>query len=355
MERNQKNMRACPICGSIQQELLFVQRFVNNLSHEIVSCKNCGFVFVRNTQSQKEYNRYYKEMSCYEEERDHGFHSKYVEILSKNVIKSSKIIDVGCSTGHLLFLLKKSGFNNVYGIDPSPRCKTITKKKYNINIDTLNLFSLKANKKYDCVILAAVLEHIGDLKKAITVVNSILAENGKVFISVPDAENFYKDFEEPFGEFSIEHINFFSYAFLDKLMIGYVNIYSESDGKALYALWSRNKKLEENVKKYVSVSGKKLSKLRTVIDKAPEKLIVWGAGSLTRRLLETTNLKPKVVRFVDRNKNLIGKKIEGKEVISPERIGQYSEPILISSFKFKDEIFRYIKKQKMKNNVITLK
>jgi len=347
--------RNCPICNFNGTKLLHLQKFFGDKEHKIVSCNNCGFVFVPNTPSQEEYNKYYKEMSCYEEERDHNFHFKYVDILKSNLNRNSKIIDIGCSTGHLLHLLKRSGFKNIYGIDPSPVCKNMAWRNFKIKIGTKNLFDLSSNKKYDCVILAAVLEHIEDLRKSIFVINSILEENGKVLISVPDAENFYRDFDEPFGEFSTEHINFFSFNYIQSLMAGYKKIYSETDGNAVYTLWEKSNLQKENIKIYIDKSNKKMFDVNKVIKNLPPKIIVWGAGSLTKRLLAETNLGSKVVVFIDRNKNLIGKSLNLKEILRPGKVSEYKEPILISSFRFKNEIKSYIKSLKIKNKIIVFK
>ena len=89
------------------------------------------------------------------------------------------------------------------------------------------------------------------------------------------------------------------------------------------------------------------------IDTIPDKLLVWGAGSLTQRLLETTDISKKVVKFIDSDKKLWGKKLNGIEIISPDKAFSYKEPILISSFRFKDEIYVYIKRKKLTNKIIT--
>mgnify|MGYP001571895842 CR=1 FL=1 len=79
----------------------------------------------------------------------------------------------------------------------------------------------------------------------------------------------------------------------------------------------------------------------------------WGAGSLTQRLLNSTNLQNKTIKIIDSDSKLWGKFLSGIEIISPGKVGNYKEPIFVSSFRFKDEISSYIKKH-FKNAIIPL-
>ena len=292
-------------------------------------------------------------MSKYEHERDEKIHKTYISIIKKYCKKSVEILDVGCSTGHLLYELQKKGYKNIFGIDPSPKCKELAFKNFNINIGTSDLFSFSSRKKFDLIIFAAVFEHLEQVKKALDKTSKLLSENGYVFISVPDGGSFNLDFEEPFGEFSIEHINFFSISYLYQFMINYTPVHIYSDGKVIYSLWKKGNDLNYSIVDYINKSKKKLSDIKNVLDKTPSKIIVWGAGSLTQRLLKTTNIKSKTVRFIDRDKNLVGKKLEGIPIISPQQVKNFKEPILISSYRFKDDIVANIKSMKLKNKIIT--
>ena len=348
-----KRKRNCPICLSNINKTLFTQVFASGLTHEIVACSKCSFVFVSNTPNQKEYNQYYKVMSKYELERDQLLHEEYRDIISNYFPKSSAILDIGCSTGHLLFLLKQAGYINISGIDPSPECKKIAWNKFRIKIDTSSISSFSPSKKYDVIILAMILEHLRDVKESLIRIDKLLNKKGFIFISVPDAQNFQENFEEAFGEFSAEHINFFSILHLFKLMEGYTLSYMRSDGKNIFSLWKKSEILEKSILKYVEISKRKLNVMKKAINKMPSRILVWGAGSLTQRLLETTDISKKVVKFIDSDKKLWGKKLNGIEIISPDKAFSYKEPILISSFRFKDEIYAYIKRKKLTNKVIT--
>ena len=286
-------MRYCPICSHKENKHLYTQKFANNIDHKIVCCNNCGFVFVSNTLNENYYNKYYKQESKYEDKRDHILHQKYFRIINtffknKDNRLNLRILDVGCAIGHLLSIFNKKGYVNLLGIDPSANCKEIAHKKFNINVNTANLLSFKSKFKYDLVILAAILEHLPELNKSIDKITNLLSDDGYLFISIPDTSYFYANFEEPYGEFSIEHINFFSAKYLFLLLNNYICCYLESDNNIIYSIWKKGNNLEKSIVKYISISNNKLKKINNVINKLPNKLIVWGAGSLTLRLLEMT-------------------------------------------------------------------
>lgn len=348
-----KKNRRCPICNHKKSKKIYIQKFANNLQYAISHCEKCKFVFVSNAPDQKFYNLYYKNMSKYEHERDELLHDKYCDIISSYCKKDVKILDIGCSTGNLLYQLKKRGFKDIYGIDPSPKCKALAYKKFRISIGADNIFSFKGKEKYDLLIFAAVFEHLEQVNRVVEKAQRLLSKDGLIFISVPDAGEFSKNFEEPFGEFSVEHINFFSTRDLYNLLTDFVPLYLESDGKVIYSLWKKDSQTSKFIEDYVKKSKKKQLIINKTIRSCPNKILVWGAGSLTQRLLVTTSLKTKVIKLVDRDENLIGKTLNGVPIISPQEVKQFKNPILISSFRFKEDIKKDMEKMGFKNKIIT--
>ena len=63
-----------------------------------------------------------------------------------------------------------------------------------------------------------MLEHLPNLRNDLQKFLTVLNPSCKVIIEVPAIELFSSDTEEPYGEFSIEHINFFSRDSLTNLM-----------------------------------------------------------------------------------------------------------------------------------------
>ncbi len=353
-------VRVCPICLHNKSELLYIQKFAEHFEHKIVSCLFCNFVYVNNTPSKKYYDQYYKKQSKFEGIRQHESHDKFTYktlkyILKKYISKEANILDVGCSTGKLLNFIKQMGYKKLLGVEPAPVCKRIAQEKYNITIETKTFNNFKTKTKYDLIIFSEVLEHLVDIKEMLIKADSLLNNGGIIFIGVPDAENFYKKFNEPFGEFSTGHINFFTKKSLFFLLNKFENVFVKSDNLLLLSLWKKKSIKEIYIHKYISISQRKMTNIYKIIELLPKNTIIWGVGALTQRLLKTTKIKNKVFKFVDSNKNLIGKKIYGINIISPWELKKYDNHILISSFTFKEEILQVITKNNIKNRIITFK
>lgn len=333
-------IRVCPICLHNKSKLLYNQKFAEHFEHKIVSCIYCGFVYVQNAPSQKYYDEYYKTQSKYEGTRQHEMHdiftfNNFKHILKEYISKEGSILEVGCSTGKLLHFIKQNDYKNILEVEPAPECKTIAKDKYNITVETATFNNFKTKDKYDLIIFSAVLEHLVDIRNTVIKAYSLLKDNGMIYICVPDAGQFFKKFNEPFGEFSTEHINFFTKLSLFQLMSNCEKVFIKSDNNAILSLWKKKNIKEIGINKYIILSQIKMKSIIKTIELLPSNIIVWGVGALTQRLLKTTNIKNKIFKFVDSNKNLIGKKIEGIDIMSPDVLIKYNNPILISSLVLK--------------------
>lgn len=68
-----KLVRNCPICNHSSGKVLHTQHFslpdksVLPNVYDVVSCENCGFCYADSTASQEDYDKYYNEMSKYED------------------------------------------------------------------------------------------------------------------------------------------------------------------------------------------------------------------------------------------------------------------------------------------------
>lgn len=352
-------IRNCPICGSKKRNIIYIQKYTSHFNHQIVSCYNCNFIFVGNVPSKKYYEEYYKNQSKYEGVRQNEIHenqtiNELLDFAKQNVSKKANILEIGCSTGYLLSVLKKEGYKNLLGIEPAPKCRDIAKKEYDLNVETINLENFNSSEKYDLIILSAVLEHLVEIKDSIEKIKSLLNSDGYLYIGVPDTSNFYLNTIEPFGEFSTEHINFFTESSLYFLMRGFTNVLIKTDSKSLHSFWQKGDIGIKSVLKYIDLSESKLKIIKKQINSLPKKVIVWGAGALSQRLLSTTNIKNKILFFVDSNSNLQGAKLDGIPIYSPDVIKNYKYPILISSYSFSEEILKIIKNKKLSNKVLRL-
>jgi SAM-dependent methyltransferase len=373
-----KSLRNCPICQEENGEILHTQNFVLPEGHplsngyDILCCDRCGFVYADTTVSQKDYDIFYTKLSKYEDKKtatgggespyDAARIQKTAECIAEFLPdKSVRILDIGCANGGLLGYLKKLGYNNLCGLDPSPICAETTKQKFELP-DSFGVF--------DVIILSHVLEHIQDVSSALTNLKDILDKNGILYAEVPDAKRYLNFYVSPFHYFDTEHINHFSLKFLEKLLmlanftiIGRGEKEFELHSGTIYpAIWVMarlfNRKIPlnldldselcNNIIKYLKHSEEDFD--TQAIDELVlngEKIIVWGIGSSTMRLLANSSLS-------QANPKYWGEYLMDKPIISTEELKKKTETILITSKIYRQEILTQIVNElNLKNKVVT--
>ena len=123
---------------------------------------------------QENFDRYYRELSKYENQDRSGQPSEFqirqfpelTEFIKRFVPDpQARILEIGCANGGLLNSLKQSGYQNLLGMDPSPTCARTAEHLYQIRVLTSAFSEMQMEKGlFDLIILIAVLEHIEDLK-----------------------------------------------------------------------------------------------------------------------------------------------------------------------------------------------
>lgn len=121
----------------------------------------------------------------------------YVEYLKNRLHKNSRILELGCGTGWLLFLLFDAGFSNLKGIDFSKeQIRIAEERKAKISIRKNSLLEFFVGgfellegsiEKYDVIICHGFLHHLSE-EEIRTILNEskkYLNENGLLLIWEP--------------------------------------------------------------------------------------------------------------------------------------------------------------------------
>lgn len=391
------------MCGGRSGEVLHTQHFAVMDDYplpsvyDVVLCSDCGMVFADTPATQSEYDRFYATCSIYQdgsvasgggtETWDARRLAKSVEIMSR-VLPSTdaRILDVGCGNGGLLQTFKSAGYSRVVGIDPSPGCVANTRSK-GVEAHRGELSRLPADiGKFDLVILASVLEHVLDLKKAIAALVSACAPAGRIFLEVPDAAAYPDHIHAPFQDFNTEHINHFSTASVDNLlvpfgfsrcledrflmdvtaMIGCPSLevaYERREGALAAggrpaAGWKVDAEFRKLMERYISDSRSFMQKLDGQLAEAlagSTEFILWGTGQLAMKLLCDTALKDaRLLACVDGNSVNFGKRLRGVPILPAERIPSQTVPIIITTLMHADEIRSRIRGLGLKNPIVSL-
>lgn len=116
---------------------------------------------------------------------------KYSLTSKVNLIQSlnkgtGTILDIGAGTGEFLKLAKDKNWN-VHGVEPNLKARLFSEKKEVLLKERIEDFS---NQKFDVVTLWHVLEHLPDLEKVTTQLESFLNPRGILIIAVPNYKSY---------------------------------------------------------------------------------------------------------------------------------------------------------------------
>ncbi len=386
--------RPCPICNNLNGEILHKQLFIlpsnSPLPDEldIISCNKCGFVFADTPANQKQYNEYYTLLSKYEEleiASGGGTESYDYMRLEKTTFtiqrilpnQSASILDMGCANGGLLNSLKKLGYQNIMGIDPSKACNNHVK---NLGIHCIegDIFSESfrdLSQTFDCIILTHVLEHIYDLSDAIMNLSLKLNKNGVLYIEVPDASRYADYYMVPYYYIDCEHINHFDFNSLSNLITskGFTELETKNiefkvnetnNYPAVYSIFKKTefveKVLEESSISKISIlkfieqsknNNENNEIIKQLVD-SKEPILIWGAGQFTLRLLANSELRNcNIHGFIDSDSNKQGKKIMNHTVFPPKYLDDKPISILICSALHHSDILKTINETSINRNI----
>jgi len=386
--------RNCPVCCGTEKRRLFRQSF-GMLSQgslltgfDLVVCSDCGAGYADDVPGQDVFDRYYAEMSKYEYSDRAGLQTEtdlcrfreVADLVAPHLKSNHRLLDIGCATGGLLAEFKRRGFSSLLGVDPSLACAELTEKLYGIPAKALSISALnQLGVQVDVAFLTGVLEHIRNVDASLASVRSSLHAGGFVYLEVPDATHYDHQFSAPFQLFSMEHVNYFSPTSLSNLMArhGFEVVFTERLIRHLSpqamepaigglfrlnspnnsaASHGRDEETEPALRRYIEQSHaleeRIQAKISTLADTA-KPLAVWGTGTHTLRLLETSCLPQcRIVCFIDSNVHYQGKTLAGIPIIAPTDFTNSSAEILISSQTAEDEIFKIITRKLCWPNVV---
>ncbi|HEY4841206.1 MAG TPA: class I SAM-dependent methyltransferase [Terriglobales bacterium] len=393
-----KNLsRPCPVCEGERGDVLHHQRFAVTDDYplpdeyDVVICASCGMVFADTPATQADYDRFYATCSIYEQpagaqtgatppEDFARLEQSGALFASQIPSKQARILDVGCANGGLLQVLRRLGFENLVGVDPSPACVENTRQG-GCQAYRGDLAHLPAEiGRFDSVILTSVLEHVLDVKSAIGALVSVCSANGRIFLEVPDAAGYADYLHAPFQDINTEHINHFNITSLRNLMAqfeftpvlekrvlvtgfsgllfpGLETGYERRSG-AVQQPWVIDGAFREQMQRYINESRVMMQgidqQLRSVLASSAE-VIVWGTGQLTMKLLCDTALKDaKVAAFVDGNPVNVGKKLRGVPIIRPEQLENRRAPIIVATLLHTQGIRERVTSLGLTNPMVTL-
>jgi len=216
----------CCVCGSKQKFKEFL-KYSNEIIFKkyeglsLYKCTKCG-VLKTFSPNKNKLNPEQSRIDLFENKQQ-NYQRQFEFLVSKlrKFKKSGSILDVGCSSGILLSLLNKHGYN-VYGIEPNYYAYLKANQRLGDKIfhGKLEDFIKKNKLKFDFIIYNHVLEHTYNPRNEIKKALMILKKKGLIVLGLPNTANVIFFLRRKYWESLMpgEHIWHFSNKQIGKLL-----------------------------------------------------------------------------------------------------------------------------------------
>ncbi len=184
----------CPICGSlIKNVVLQCKDYTATLEEfKLKQCNNCSLVIT--TPRPVDLDKYYRSEEyishstkaksftdrLYMLARKFTITSKF-GLIERNIQigRTHSLLDIGCGTGEFLKYCQQKGWDTT-GVEPTFESESRPNEKIYKSLTDVR------DKTFDRITLWHVLEHIPDIIHTIQWIKNSLAENGTIYIAVPN-------------------------------------------------------------------------------------------------------------------------------------------------------------------------
>ena len=123
--------------------------------------------------------------------------NRKLKLINSFTSEDKNLLDVGCGTGDFLQIAQQNDWI-VFGVEPNNEARQIANSKTNNSVSDIEQLLEFPKQSFDVITLWHVLEHLPNLEEQVSILKSLLRENGRLIIAVPnyksyDAE-YYKNF-----------------------------------------------------------------------------------------------------------------------------------------------------------------
>ena len=216
----------CPLCASFKLKLLTNQLRFDKRA-DVYRCLGCDLTFLDQASFkfpkdfyEGDYHQTYLthvEPDALDPQAYYNKMKKTTEPWAKRIreILTGKeiVLDVGCSTGHLMDLIKDKAAK-VYGSELNKEEVEFCRNVLKLDVSDVSLEKRFKEETFDYIVMIFVLEHIAEPVEFLNHLMKFLKPNGKFIILVPNIQdalvNFYEIPEFRKFYYCIEHLYYYN-------------------------------------------------------------------------------------------------------------------------------------------------
>lgn len=206
----------CPLCASRKFRNLWIKD-----GFTYVKCQNCKFVYLNPRLNEGATVEFYLGawVDCYNRTKffssnDLDNKTNYRNLLEiARIMKSGKLLEIGCGTGYLLQTARDEFGFDVFGVEMNSETSQFCREERQLNVITGTLEEAGfPENSFDVVYMRHVFEHIREPQQLLQEIYKIMRKGGLIVIEVPNVDGLI--YKLVGGRhvcvFGFEHFNFFS-------------------------------------------------------------------------------------------------------------------------------------------------
>ena len=191
----QNSKSHCPCCNKIGHlkfpskiddtqlsKKSYSSRKIPELMHySYFECINCRTLFVDELPSSEFLQNSYNEAE-FVSRKDSVFAAQtyFKELLRLNLLKSGKLLDIGCSDGAFISIVNSESAMAVMGIEPSVQAINSSDPAIRELIQHTTLESFQSEYGFDLVTCFQTVEHVNDLNGLVVKSKELLIDQGRI-------------------------------------------------------------------------------------------------------------------------------------------------------------------------------
>lgn len=228
-----KVLSECPVCHHTDFTPLFTceDYTVSHETFQLTGCEHCGLVMTNPQPDDDQLEKYYhsdayishsnKSLTItdrvYKIARTFTLNWKYRLIQRHAAAPPQSVLDFGCGTGSFLRTCKLRHMK-ISGVEPSDTARQLAIQTTGAHIaPTLD----NITDRFDVITLWHVLEHVSNFNDTIHQLRNRLAENGTIFIAVPNLNSLdARNYKQHWAAYDVpRHLWHFSMKTMERLLL----------------------------------------------------------------------------------------------------------------------------------------
>jgi len=208
---------ACNLCGGRDTDVLATtERFGSDAT--TVICRRCGLMYINPRWASAAYARFYEEdyrrlmgessvppREVMFRQRTHG--AQIVEFCGSFVPRGSRVLDIGCAAGGILWAFREALDCCVVGVEPSLEHSLYARDTAGLDVRTGLLEDVNlGSEPFDLVIITQALNHMLDPRAGLERLRGLLRPRGRLFLEVQNVPEYARQVRMPF---QVDHAYYF--------------------------------------------------------------------------------------------------------------------------------------------------